>query len=125
MSAWDELLAYANGEEIEAVVIGYWDSYPLPIPLKITPDEVLRTPLAPEDARQFMQSWCLETEYDGAASSPLSKGLNGAYDITAWTTTRVVFLWEYDGSHKLTSLPRNPAPVQSGMPKGEVDEGAC
>lgn len=30
-------------------------------------------------------------------------------DIFVWTATRVLFVWEYDGSTHIASVPRNPS----------------
>jgi hypothetical protein len=71
-------------------------------------------------ARGFIERPQDEDLIDWEEAKPL---LNYEYDsgyggldchrITAWTTTRVIFVGEYDGSSWITSVPRNPTPHRS------------
>ena len=46
----------------------------------------------------------LDYEYDSGF------GGQDCHDFMAWTETRVFFVYEYDGSTRVDSMPRNPAP---------------
>ena len=35
-------------------------------------------------------------------------GTAGCHSITAWTTSKVIFVSEYDGSTRINHVPRNP-----------------
>jgi hypothetical protein len=92
------ILAEANGEDIEAVVIGNdlrkqkwmkrdWD------PALEDFNKVLPW----KEARKY-----LDYQFDD------SFGAAGCDPITAWTKSKVIFVSEYDGSTRIRSVPRHP-----------------
>lgn len=104
--AWLEEMA--EGEEIEAVVIGEmgWGDYgrdgvpdytEMPKGIVINWDEA--------------KKW-LGYEFYSGFGAP---GCNAVY---AWTATRVIAISQYDGSTEPFSIPRNPTAIMPEMPGG-------
>jgi hypothetical protein len=94
----DDIMAEADGEPIEAVVIGQapWGGY--------SEDRIERKAPA---RRNEVLSWeearpMLDYDFDRGFGAPECDA------IYAWTPTRVIFVREYDGSTGLDSLPRYP-----------------
>lgn len=54
----------------------------------------------------------LDYEYDPGYGAPDCQA------ICAWTSTRVLFVSQYDGSTGLESMPRNPGDCAPSMPGG-------
>ena len=103
------LLDMADGEPIEAVVIGqmgWGDDY--------------RSDGVPDYAAQprfTVLSWeqaapWLDYNFDSGYGAP---ACNAVY---AWTASRVIFISQYDGSTTPHWGPRNPAPCEPIMPGG-------
>ena len=95
----DDIQGAAGAEPIEGVVIGAlgWERDGGEAP------EVL----AWEDARST-----LDYEYDDGYGAP------ECHAIYAWTASRVVFVSTYDGSTRVTWVPRNPVAGWPDMPGG-------
>lgn len=98
----------ANGEPIEAVVIGKmgWEDYgseDVPNYEQMPKGTVLSW----EDASKW-----LNYEFSEGFGAP---GCNAIY---AWTPTQVIFIWMYDGSTAWSKIPRNPVDVMPTMPGG-------
>lgn len=91
---WDDILAAAKGEPIEAVVIGggLYDDDP-----RSLSDKRLGLVFDAETAKTL-----LNYRYDS--------GFGGAdcHRIYAYTANRVLLVSEYDGSTRVMSVPRNP-----------------
>lgn len=88
----------ANGEAIEAVVIGthYRDIFKEPgeKPFNEAP---LNTLLTWEEAKPFL-SYEFDNGFGGADCHP----------VYAWTKTRIIVISEYDGATGEATFPRNP-----------------
>jgi hypothetical protein len=102
------LLDTANGEKIEAVVIGEmgWGSYlseDVPDYDEIPKGLVLSW----EEAEQY-----LDYEFDDDYGAP---GCNAIY---AWTATKVIAIGQYDGSTWPYAIPRDPTSVMPEMQGG-------
>ena len=98
------LLSEADGEEIEAVVIGKfgWGGYR---------EEEIKVSSIPygkvlsfEDARQYLQY-----EFDSGHGAP------GCHAVYAWTKTKVIAIGQYDGATWPYSIPRNPTECMPSM----------
>jgi hypothetical protein len=98
----------ANGESIEAVVIGEmgWEDY--------VSDRVPNYDQQPrgqvidwETAKQYLDY----DFYDGYGAPECNA-------IYVWTATKVMFIDQYDGSTSIHSVPRMPSPCLPKMPGG-------
>lgn len=104
---WSDLLAAAGDEPIEAVVIGAeggteWD------------DDEERNRGVPAD-RKFVVITADEAELWLSYNYDTGYGGADCHAVYVWTATKVIFVAEYDGSTRVTSLPRNPTPCHPGM----------
>ena len=105
----NDIIEAAEGEAIEAVVIGemgWGGDYGSE---KITDYE--------KQPRGVVLSWAdaapiLDYEYNTGYGSP---ECNAVY---VWTTERVLFVTQYDGSTCISSVPRHPVNVVPEMPGG-------
>ena len=100
----DWITEMANGEPVEAVVIGDLGGYHYP-----DDDEKVQPP------RGVLLSWDeavphISYEFDDGYGSA------GCHAIIAWTASRVISVSEYDGSTCPFWMPRNPTPGVPGMP---------
>jgi hypothetical protein len=98
----------ANGEPIEAVVIGEmgWGDYGSE-----------NVPGYESHPRNKVLAWetaapLLDYEFSDGYGAP------GCEAITAWTKSRVIFVSEYDGSTCPCWVPRNPIDYKPDMPGG-------
>ena len=101
--------AAADGEPIEAVVIGdmgWSDNY--------GSEDV---PTWDSQTRNKVLSWVVAREwlnydFDSGFGAP---GCNAIY---AWTPTKVIFVSQYDGATSIESIPRHPIDCKPSMPGG-------
>lgn len=110
MNAWEELNAFlVTGETIEAIVFGQygWNGYGEPQPPAV-PAEKQGVILTPAEAEPLMKSW----KFYGGYGSP------NCYAVYVWTSARVIWVTQYDGSTSLSSAPRNPTQCIPVMPGG-------
>lgn len=104
---WKEIVDYARGEKIEAAIIGSECDYGGPYVPRLRP-RFLNVVLTPRRAKELLS-------YKGGC-------LNGAvscHPVYIYTTTRVLFVTQYDGHTTFNSVPRNPMNVKVVMP-GDV-----
>ena len=107
-TAYTELMESLHaGETVEAIVFGEWgwgDGYcePKPPPIPTDKQGVL---LTLEEAKPLMQEW----QFDTGFGSP------DCYPVYIWTSARVFWAAEYDGSTRLVSIPRAPEAIMPGM----------
>jgi hypothetical protein len=104
-----------KGEKIEAVVFGEWgwgrgpnelgynEPHPPPVPLNVR-GKILTW----RQAKPLMQTW----RFSGGYGAP------ECYAVNIWTTHRVFWVTQYDGSTSLCSAERNPVEGLPGMPGG-------
>jgi len=120
-SAWAELLGYLEpGETVEALVFGAWgwgsepepgcewepyDTEPSPPPVPFNKRGV---PLSLVEAGPMMLAW----KFRGGYGSPT------CYATWIWTDRRVIWVTQYDGSTRLSSMPRHPCNSMPYMPGG-------
>lgn len=103
------ILSVANGEEIEAIVIGEmgwgrdYTSEKVPGYNNHPRDKVLKWSEAVE---------YLKYEFDCGFGAP------GCEAIYAWTKSWVIFISQYDGATGVCSIPRNPCDCKPEMPGG-------
>jgi hypothetical protein len=102
------LLEEANDEKIEAVVIGEmgWGSY--------RSEEVHNYTEMPKGqiiSWQEAEKW-LDYEFSSGYGAP---GCNAVY---AWTTNKVIAIYQYDGSTGVYWIPRNPTDIMPDMVGG-------
>ena len=69
----------------------------------------------PWDKRRIVLTWAearplLDYDFDAGYGSP------GCHHIYIWTTQRVLFISQYDGSTTLESVPRDPVACRPEMP---------
>lgn len=93
--------ALDEGERIEAVVIGEHDS---------DPNKYNDEPAHHADKLNRVLTWeeaapILDEEYDS------SYGSAECWPFYAWTNTHVYFVCEYDGSTRISAIPRNPQDI--------------
>ncbi len=95
-------------EKVESVVIGSFGGWEWS---NSTNEKI------PKKFRNKVLTWgeakpLLDYEYD--------TGFGGAdcHAIYVWTPTKIIFVSEYDGSTRVTSLPRNPIECNPSMPGG-------
>ena len=106
----DNILAEANGEDIESVVIGafgYGKGWHAPDTEQVIPREKMGVALPWAGA-----SVLLDYEYYTGFGAP------NCHAVWAWTASRVIFVSTYDGSTSVTSVPRNPRDGTPSMPGG-------
>ena len=114
MNAYNDLVDFLKGEEVEAIVIGtyddmnppkkgekwcdsyFWDGDGEEVPL--VPFNLRGKVLTLEEIQPYMDGWTFNRSYGGAA----------CYAVHVWTKTRVVFVVCYDSTTWLSSVPRNP-----------------
>lgn len=122
MSAREDIMKFADGEQIHGIVFGAWGWGSLPLHKdedgnpEYEYDEV--TPPIPEgfrgrvlswvDAQPFLENWSCYGGY----------GAPSCYAITVWTESRVLFITQYDGSTRLNSVFRDPTDHYPHMPGG-------
>lgn len=122
-NAWSDLLReLLPEEEVEAVVFGPWgwDGHGEPGGddeddpegrqggLGPVSRELYGKVLTPDEARPMMEGWSFHGGY----------GAPDCYAVHVWTTSRVLFVVQYDGSTRLHAVPRNPTPGIPEMPGG-------
>lgn len=102
------LLELADGEPIEAVVIGRmgWGDY--------GSDSV---PGYAEHRRNVPLSWAeaapqLDYDFDPGYGAPACEA------VYAWTRTKVIAISQYDGATQPFAIPRNPTACEPEMPGG-------
>lgn len=97
-TAYDSLLEYLKpGEKVECIVFGYWIGWPAEEPEPLLPPGVK---LSLAGAQPYLTSWMIEDK---------SLRDSAVYTFYAWTTERVIFIYEYDGATGLASIPRHPS----------------
>jgi hypothetical protein len=105
-----ELLKQADGEPIEAVVIGFIDGYDwgdLRDQRHEISDEMRNRVLSWEEAAPLL-------DY----GSDWGFGSVSCHAIVAWTATKVFFVVQYDGATDVDSVPRHPIDHEPEMPGG-------
>ncbi len=106
------ILKVANGEPIEAIVIGK----PVQASLVTPPADI---PWAHQDESNFNRvlSW---HEAEPLIDYPFdsSYGLPRCHAVTAWTKSRVIFVSQYNGATSIEYAPRNPVNHMPSMPGG-------
>jgi len=100
----DALLLAANGQKIEAVLIGKRQWYE-------DQDTI------PDDKVNRLLSW---SEAKSLLNYPYSSGfgLPDCNPVYLWTTTDIIFVAQYDGSTTIHSISRNPCAGVPEMPGG-------
>lgn len=98
----------AAEEQIESVVIGEmgWGDYGS----EAIPNysEQPRGKTIPwSEAQKF-----LKYDFDSGYGAP---GCNAVY---VWTSTKILFVWQYDGATSMCAIPRNPVDCMPEMPGG-------
>lgn len=115
MSFAADVESAARGEAVESVVIGPFgwgnsmdanDGYGEEDVQRGTPVQ-RGIPLTWEVARPMLD-YAYGTDY----------GAPECDAIYAYTTERVLFVWQYDGATGIGSIPRNPQPCKPEMPGG-------
>lgn len=97
-TAYDDLMATLEpNEAVEAIVFGSWGDFGGEGPDAVSNAWQGRV-LNLEEARALMNGWRFVGGFGGAAT----------YPCYVWTSKRVIFVHEYDGSTCLSSVPRNP-----------------
>ena len=114
MNAYNDLIDFLKGEEVEAIVIGtfrdmdapkegekwsdtyYWDKDEEEVPL--VPFNLRGKVLTLKELKPYMKGWSFNGDYGGVE----------CYSVHVWTKLRVVFVVCYDGATWLSSVPRNP-----------------
>lgn len=119
--AWSDLQKeLQDGEAVEAIVFGPWGwgsapqdgkawdlGYGEPSPPPV-PFEQRGTVLSADVAREYMHGWSFRGGY----------GAPCCYAVRIWTTHRVLWVTQYDGSTGLNSSPRHPVAMVPDMPGG-------
>ena len=102
-----DILRVAGDEPIEFIVIGDmgWEDYRSET--KPPYQEIKGKLLSWEEAIPY-----IDYEYNTGYGAPECQA------ITAWTTNKVIFIWQYDGKTQVTSIPRNPVAHIPSMPGG-------
>ena len=113
MNAYNDLIDFLEGEEVEAIVIGKYGGLMPPEEGECTHDyywceDDEEVPLVPlnlrgkiltlEKVKQYMDGWSFSGDY----------GAITCYAVHVWTKSRVVFVVCYNGATWLSSVPRNP-----------------
>lgn len=105
-----QILELANGEPIEAVVIGNmgWDDYGIEeIPAESRDESNWDKVISWEKAAPL-----LDYDYDPGYGAP------GCQAIVVWTPNKVMFVSQYDGATSLEYVPRHPIGHKPNMPGG-------
>lgn len=104
----DWILGEANGEKIEAVVIGEmgWGDY--------SKEEIQQYD---KQVRNKVLTWkkaapMIDYEFDSGYGAP------GCNAIVAWTKTKVISVSQYDGATGTFTIPRHPIDFVPEMPGG-------
>ena len=104
----DWILKSADGEPVEAVVLGEmgWGDY-----------NSENVPNYEQQPRNKVLTWeealpWISYNFDSGYGAP---GCNAAY---AWTKTKVIFVSTYDGSTRPCVIPRHPVDCVPSMPGG-------
>lgn len=92
----DDILDAAGDEPIEAIVIGY---------SLIRDSEQVGQLLSWEEALPYLD-YEYYTDYGSPDCNP----------ITAWTSSKIIFVAEYDGSTSVSFVYRNPTPHMPTYP---------
>lgn len=96
---WDELAWVAGDETIQAVLIEKPDEWETSDWSQRIPEDRCGVLLEATEASKL-----LAYDYDDGY------GGRDCHALYAYTPTRVIFLTEYDGSTRLSSVPRHPDP---------------
>lgn len=110
MNAWDDLQEYLKeNETVEAVVFGAWgfDGYKEPNPPPVAKSK-RGVVLSPTEAMPMMDGW----SFNGGYGAP------ECYAVRIWTSTRIIWVTQYDGATSLDSSLRNPQNCDPDMPGG-------
>lgn len=107
MSALKDLKEYlGEGETVEGIVFGSWGwgghREPFDVPV---PPNVRGKVLTLEQAAPYMDGW----SFYGGFGAPK------CYAVYVWTTSRVIWVTQYDGATDLDSAPRNPMEIMPDM----------
>jgi hypothetical protein len=106
------ILRAADGESIEAIVIGK------PNQATALPTKVDVTWARQDDSKyNKVLSW---QEAEPLIDYPFdsSYGLPRCHAVTAWTKSRVIFVSQYNGATSIEYAPRNPVNHMPAMPGG-------
>ena len=98
----DWIESEANGEPVEWVVIGEPERHSLK-KADLEKGLVYGEMLSWDEARGYLNYGF----YDGFGGPE-------CHPITAWTSSKVIFICEYDGSTRTGSVPRNPSTFTPG-----------
>lgn len=93
----EDILEAANGEPILAIAVSSTKRNNYRGGESAEPHSLGAAPVSWDVAKLV-----LDYEYDSGY------GMNDSHDIWAWTATKVLFVWEYDGSTSIASVPRGP-----------------
>jgi len=93
-------VALQPGERVEAVVFGDFSDWDESEGTDLIPANKRGVLLSFDEALGFMTGWSLDS-----AREDFMPGR-----FTVWTDQRILFVGCYDGSHWITSMPRNPTP---------------
>jgi hypothetical protein len=118
LNAWNDLQEYLDeGEEVTNIVFGNWGwahadneyikGFEEPDPPPVPPDMRAKV-LTPEEARPLMAGW----SFNGGYGAP------ECYAVRIYTTTRVIWVTQYDGATELDSTFRRPKAHWPDMPGG-------
>ena len=88
------------GERVEAVVFGDFSDWDESEGTDLIPPYKRGVLLTFDEALGLMTGWSLDMEREDF--------MPGRF--TVWTDQRILFVGCYDGSHWITSMPRNPTP---------------
>ena len=106
------ILRAADGESIEAIVIGK------PTQATVIPPKVNATWARQDDSKfNKVLTW---QEAEPLIDYPFdsSYGLPRCHAVTAWTKSRVIFISQYNGATSIEYAPRNPVNHMPSMPGG-------
>ena len=122
-TAWTQLQEAAGGaENIQGIVFGAWGWGSLPMwkDEHGNPEYEFGEPPAPipEDKRGVLLSWVEAEPFLKNWSCYGGYGSPDCYAITMWTKDYVYFITQYDGSTRISEVPRNPIDHVPHMPGG-------
>ena len=103
----EDILEEAGNEVIESIVIGDMGRNDYNDDGKPNYKDVNGKVLSWSDASPI-----LDYEYDRGFGAPDCQA------ITAWTKSKVIFVYQYDGATGVVSVPRNPIEHNPNMPGG-------
>jgi len=104
------VLRAANGENIEAIVLGKPRKrvdQPANVPWNDWDETKLNKVLSWEEAEPL-----IDYNFDSSYGTP------GCHAVTAWTKNRIIFVSQYNGATSIESAPRNPSDHEPKMPGG-------